>query len=583
MEDIRFYRNGDLIDSPRNWKSTEFSWEWQNNKAEASINMDNIEFVGEEAARLTQRVLNGMSGGVGIFEGEPMRIEVGEVGDPDIVFEGYLDFADETTFMAPNVFRTSLKKKQGTDWLNDVADGISFRYLYEIGHITQPMFVKIPYVLNFKPDRGEILILSITIFTVTSELYRLIKDIATAIAEIINSVTPSVGFGVVWDIGDVIWVVLNTIGRIVFGVLIVITLKNLIETFIEELVPKKRFHKGITFLNLMERAVSYFGYQLQSGLLVSISDWVFMPRKTHTGGIPPTGFPELGVPTLDGAFDKIGDFIRWMKIILQADFVIDGNTFIFEHETYFEDTASYVLPNVWDDQERQFDVFSPNTQEFTSNYTISWAYDVLDRNTTENVEGLVVQSITEPIVVGDPAYKNMKGSEFMQFPLSLGLRKESLNRVENVLKVLAGIIDTITGMFGGSSNFVSKIEDRKHTLLLSEHTTTNPKVIKMQGNKLAPNQRIQLSARAILDTYHFHNFFFEKNGRHNQWLRHRGIKIPLSKQNCKKILQNPFCFTHDGKKARIDSLKWNAYSNTAEIDYRVNEKYTLNLKEKILI
>ena len=91
MAKIRHYRANTLVEAPRNWKELEFEWTWEVNKQEGNINVTNLEFVGQEAIEIRKRILNGLTGGVGVFEGEPYDIEVGEIGEPTFTFNGYLE------------------------------------------------------------------------------------------------------------------------------------------------------------------------------------------------------------------------------------------------------------------------------------------------------------------------------------------------------------------------------------------------------------------------------------------------------------------------------------------------------------
>ena len=521
--------------------------------------------------------MNGLTGGVGVFEGEPYDIEVGEIGEPTFTFNGYLDFADESTFIGSNVVRTALKKKKGNDWLNDVADAYTFRYLYDIGKVTNSDFIKVPYVINYIPDNMQLLMLSITTYMLTKELITLIQTTATGISEIIDSVTPNVGAGVTMDIGDVIWAVVSTVANIAYAIALTIALKNLIEQIIEQIFPKVRYHLGMSVKTMFQRAVEYLGFTLQSTLLEYYKDFVLIPSKSHKGGEPQSGFFELGCPTLNDATDKIGDLIRVFNKIFNADFLINGNIFIYERKSYFQQTSSYILPDIWDDQTLQVDVIRPNANEVVSNYNINWAYDVQDQNTLDNQTGRIFQVTLEPIIENDSNYRNLKGLTEIGIPFSMGTRKEGLTDVEKFLKEVAKLVDNI-----GGSSYVQKINDRTGMLNLSSHFITIPKMVVMQGNKLASNQRELLSAKNIYFNCHKTNSFAPVDGVHNQWYLVKNKRIPFKQENLQLIINNPFCTDFNGKKVKIERLKYKPYSNYAVIDFRINELFTVNLKNKYI-
>ena len=165
---------------------------------------------------------------------------------------------------------------------------------------------------------------------------------------------------------------------------------------------------------------------------------------------------------------------------------------------------------------------------------------------------------------------------------SLGLRKNKLTRIEEALKGLAKVIDGLTGFFGGGTNFASQIENRKGSLLTSSHFFTIPKIVVMSGSKLAQDQRGLLSARRLWDELHFINSFVEVNGVHNQYYRYLGVKVPFCLGDFVDLVNNNNCKTIDGERAKIESLKWRVWDNTAIIDYRVKKKYTNNLSIKYI-
>ena len=138
MADIRHYRNGILV-NPRDFDQAKIIMDWTGKKEAANITINSIKLVGAEGSALRDRILSGLTGGVGFFEGEPYRIEIGELGN-SFGFDGYLDFASGVDFIDECEVECQLKREQGTDGINEVADGFSYRYLESIGVITKNDF-----------------------------------------------------------------------------------------------------------------------------------------------------------------------------------------------------------------------------------------------------------------------------------------------------------------------------------------------------------------------------------------------------------------------------------------------------------
>ena len=122
-------------------------------------------------------------------------------------------------------------------------------------------------------------------------------------------------------------------------------------------------------------------------------------------------------------------------------------------------------------------------------------------------------------------FVNIKNLAQISIPFALGKEKTGLTAVEEVMKTLGQIVDNLTGIFGGGTNFANQVEERIGSLLLSSHFITIGKVVVMSGRKLANNQRQLLDTKLLWDKYHYINSFAEYQGVHNQYYRY--IEQPL--------------------------------------------------------
>jgi hypothetical protein len=582
MADIRHYTDNQNLGEPRNWPELEITFNWVDNKEEGAVKTTQLEFVGRQRKYLAERLMNGLTGGVGIFEGIPYRIEVGQEGAPSFVFDGYIDGASDTTFIGREEIIANIKRKAGDDWLNDVADSFSFAYLYSIGEITSSNFVKVPYIINYVPDGTQFILLSMSLYMATKELIENTKELSELIGQTVNAATPVVGVGAgvgavvvtAWDLGDWIMYAIYVIAKIVYIVAITVAIVKLIQQVLEQIFPKQREHLGMSIFDLAKKGAEHLGLTLQSSLLEEKRDWIYIPQKDKKGGT--TG--ERGYPTNTDPIYTFGDFIRVYKSIFNADYKIIDGVFIFERRDYWQQTSGLTLPGIFNDQERLLNRFSPNTSEFIANYNIHWAYDTQDQNTLDDTTGLTFQAITKPNTVTDQKLVNMKGLAEISIPFALGKRKNSLTALETFAKGVFQVVDNITGIFGGGTNFTNKIENRVGSLLLSSHFIAVGKIVKMQGNKLDTDQREKLAAKRLWEGYHYINSFAEVNGVHNQWLKYPKLRMPITEEQLRTILGNNFLNSPEGKRAMIEILTWKPYDGTVEIDYRVNEKYTNNLK-----
>ena len=384
MTDIRHYRNGVLV-NPRDFDQAKITMDWAGKKEAANITVSSITLVAEEGKALRDRILSGLSGGVGFFEGEPYRIEIGPL-DTQTSFDGYLDFSAGVNFVDACEVECTLKREQGSDWLNEVANGFSYRYLQNQGIITDTDFVSVPMVINYIPDGAQLLILSISTFIMTKELVESIQAIADRIADLVDAATPVVTVPPGIDVGNIIMAALKLVAQIAYTAAIVVALVKLTESIIEQLLPPKRYHKGMTVKNLFVKACQYLNLTLESTLLDEIdkggNKWVLLPSKNHRGGEKPTGadasWRETGVPSQQDSTDTFAGVIRTFKDMFNADFQLKDGVFIFERRDFFVKSTGYVIPDTFIDQEKLIDSNTFNTDELKSSYNINWSFDSQD-------------------------------------------------------------------------------------------------------------------------------------------------------------------------------------------------------------
>src|SRR6056300_1258999 len=97
-----FYINNKRITEPNNWKELSLELNFDRDDPNSQVNINEWELgVGgydpnKDGANLSNaHINNGLSGGVGIFEGLPFRIELEHAGTLEDVFKGYLDLTND--------------------------------------------------------------------------------------------------------------------------------------------------------------------------------------------------------------------------------------------------------------------------------------------------------------------------------------------------------------------------------------------------------------------------------------------------------------------------------------------------------
>jgi hypothetical protein len=605
MANSRHYLNNLQVNEPRNWQDLEVTIDWTQERTDGKISLDKLEFVGETAELIIARMNGGLSGGIGYFEGEPYRIEVGEPLNPAFTFEGYLDFTDNPVTKDCNIVEVSLKQKQSSDWLDEVADSFSYRFLSDPsyngnGKITNSDYAGVPYVINYIPDGVQLILLAISTFTVTKELVESIKSIAEQSENIANGVTPvtgtSVGFGAgvvtAWDLGDIIGAVIKLAITVAYTIGIIYALVKLIEQIVEQLVPKRRFHLGIPIRTLFQKACDYLNMTLSSTLLDNLDrsseKWVLIPSKGNKGGEPPTGadantWREVGIPTSADGLDTFGDVIRTFKRVFNADFRTKNGVFQFEKADFWEGQSGWIIPDTFTNQTNLRNETSVNTNEIKANYVIKWQTDQQDMNTLDNQQGRLFQAITTPTIVNDASLVNIKGLETIDVPFSLAVRKDSLTFLEDALKVFLDAADFLTGQLGQPQGFASLMTSRIGSMSISSHFLSIPKMVVMGSNNLAVGQRTIMSAENLWNNYHAIESFVPIDGKHNQQVIYSDVKIPFCFEDFVSLADNNYVQTKDGESAEISNLVWQVENDTATVTYKVNRLYDNNLTLKTIV
>ena len=174
MTNAIFKLNNSVVNPVKEWEAIQVLATFDQTGGEANITTEEFIFVNENAVLIRDYIAGGVSlTSFGIFEGIPFTIEI-QNGSNQIVFDGFLDL---TTYkeISPVEVRCKVKKYTGLNSLAERSQGLTMRYLIDIGVIDQNDYVAIPYIKE-KPlgdSVAELAVLSLTLFTCKS-LYLII-------------------------------------------------------------------------------------------------------------------------------------------------------------------------------------------------------------------------------------------------------------------------------------------------------------------------------------------------------------------------------------------------------------------------
>jgi len=571
--DVTFEIDGQPGGTPGNLAEITLSANWGTREGitEQEISTTSIEFVLEDAKKLNQHVADGLTGGVGIFEGLPYKINYDSIN----IFDGFINLSDDAEFIESEKVIANIVKSGGADWLNDVADGFSFAFLREQNYIVDSDFVVVPYVLNFRPEAFIVGQLGIALFILQKELIQGIRDIADNFANFAEA------FGKINPLGEILSAGLLLAAQIAYTTAVVFALIQTIKDIINQFFPPVRRYRGMTIKRMFETGLNYLGLGFQSTIFDDplFKKSVFLPSKSKRGGLF-GNTDKFGNPNQNSSVYNFGDFIRTMLTMFNADYKIENNTFVFERRDYWNNLSTYILPDVETNQSARLSELQYNTNEFVKNYFISFQTDVQDQNTLDNFAGTNYQVINEPITVTNNQMTSGKGLAQIRPPFARATRKESLTIYEKSLLEIAKLTDKLAKVINQRPNLAGLITNRVGMMSQSSDTTTVDKFIFIENQQMSATQ---ISAELLWNRFHFIESFAEITGTdgkiyHNQQIIRSAEKIPFCLTDWNQVLNNNKFTTTTGQTGEIISIDWDFQIGLANIQYKIKQLYTKNLK-----
>lgn len=619
MSILKFYIDSQLVREPLEWKEIEIELNFEDiNEIQSSITQDKLTFVLENADFLNTYLIDGTTGGLGIYWGVPFRMELGS----EVLFDGYIDLTNEAEFSCSKII-ANIREARKLDWIDKVADGFSFDLLYSRGIITTNDFVKIPVIQSDIPDYKQASIFFLYSFVITRELQEVIKELYYITSDLAGVFSSIAG-------------VLKLIFYLVYLITLIIAIIAAVKQMISELIQPVRYHLGLTVVSHFEKACSYLGYTFQSSIFQDAAPtnneltsglWknlCLLPEKNKRGFKKNESTKQMGY--FNGTF---GDFLRGMEGVFNAKFTIINGVFRFERRDYGSSSAVYKIPNV------RRDFHGTNADEIISNYLIQFQVDNLDLNTIVRYKGTNAKNYITSKIKDSTRTELIRGLFQPSIPFALGRRKNELTRVEQLVKdflvVIDGIlsvvytvvdvvvkgvaavvkainkiikaINTLPGInintlnvpsFNVPKNSLSQVIDNRIGMLsLSDDIFGVPKLILIQGSgfdvKITTDNETKLSAENLWNKYHYLESMVPTTQRPtgNQAYVYSIAKIPFCKHDYDLIKgsdEGPAkVVSPEGNPARIRSLKWNPKKNYASIKYYEEKLFTTNLEQTLLI
>jgi len=523
---------------------------------------------------------------VGLFEGLPYKVEL----DGNITIDYYIDLTSDIKVRL-NEVEIKLFRRLGVDNFKSRADGTSFELMLSKGVLFDTY--NVPYFV-IKDNQVETAItLFIAIYVMTKELIQAIKDTADAIAELIEASTPIPGLSpagptISYNVGAIVKAGLKATAQIIYTGALLIAVINLASQMFVLLFPPKRNLLGCNFKEIMQKSCAYLGYTFQSDLLTAQPFWNIVPvplikdRKGIFDVLPDalTSPFNKGVPSSSDTTPTLGTFIDALLIMFNARLIVNNGVVRIERRDWlFNQTTNNILPALSLQADRD-DEYTYNIAEIWKRYYIHYQIDSTDLHTldSEMYDFHDAEFSTEPnFTISNADLVTIKGLNDVNIPFALGRRKEQLNWVEAIAYGFFVLIDSITGIFGGGTNYGPQIGDRRNCLQISQEFFTTTKVIYGRFGQFVIGSLVQqpdytdvVSARALWNNYHYINAIDQ-----NDWIIKENVRCRLNAMDFVSLLNNNYAEIN-GEMSEILRIEWIDEKSFAQITFQTRSNWAQN-------
>lgn len=457
------------VPPPRNWKEMRVQLIFTQGEMEAQLQSIVFEWVNKNADRIKQYINSGLTGGTGIFEGIGLRIYAGS--NNTMIFDGCLDLANTSLEIETGIIKSPIKESGRIDWLNDVAQSITFEYLTDSIHngkpyqITTADYKQVPYCISTIPNYTQAMLLSISLFIVVKEAVDVICKIESLIARMI-------GQGLSWI--QLIFTIIEVVLYIIYLIAIIIAAAKLMQELMDNIIQPKKTKLGMREVDLWVKGCKYFGlnfastiygYNAPDGYQGRYADMTLIPKKILKFNGDPSLENYLRPPDETNATDSYGyyegtfkQFIDDMKLVYNGDVVIRNGTLYFEEAHHWNKVDPFVLPNEGE-VGYTFNYpapYSTNASEIPAVYIVQFAKDEQDLNTYNDYTGTYCIAQTTPNVVRNQKNQLLAGSVNIQLPFAQARRKMGMTKME---KRLLGILRDFNRYINDVFRLHNKIND----------------------------------------------------------------------------------------------------------------------------
>lgn len=563
---------------PDNADDIGIKMDWSNpaNSIENELTVDSVKL-----SRKAKKIVLDHIDNVGIFQGIPLTIQIENVS-----LEYYIDLvaSPKLSGEGDSSIEVKIKKRKSFTWFKDNADVLSFEAINVKSAINT---FNVPYVVIRDNQAVMLITMTISTFAMVKTLAEGIERLAESVADLIEALgpTPSLGVGVGFagpvvvasvgsDTGDISALVIKVIVRIILLAAILVAIINMAKRILDIIFPPVHNLKGSTFLELINKGCNHLGFTFQSSILSGVfAPLAVLPVPLIDGNqsIWDTAFFSAfqtsfnkGYPTAQDTTPTLGSLIDAFADMVNGEIWVENNIVRLERRDHRLNVSARKVTNTLNLQDVRENQYTYNTGEAFKRYYLHYQTDISDTHTLDNMTGISAEYSTEPVSVVSDDLVNIKGLFDVSIPFSFGSRKKGLNIIEKAVLPFAKITDTVTGVFGGGTSFVSKINGRVGVLQISQPLFTTTKILYQFGGKQPADYIDKIKANRLYLDYHFINevkFNFK---------RIYSASVPFSSKDFAALQNNNYILDETNTLLELLNFEWVNKNKTAEIEYAVD-------------
>lgn len=589
MATITKYKlNGIDYTPPREWAGTEILATFDGDSVQANITTSEFSFVNDAKNAIDLWMASTPT------EGIPLEVSVSNETTTYGAFSGYLDFRT-LQYLSDIEATCGIKQDNGIASLDTRLRGITMELLQQKGAYLTSDFCHIPYIVENRKTLLEKVYL-------LAQAYSIVKTGVDEVHKIINIASDITSAGIVQALVNLTVTLVNL-------VLLINRLVDLLQEIQDSFFPPIRYHKGISLYTAILRAVSYCGYSLQmdSTLATIMQKYKLCPSKSDEIGALNTSSTASGILKPQDFGYVASDLFALANRAFFTKVAIQGNTVILRtwNDPFWIQSSSYTMPNV--KVEQAFinnGSWSPNYNELDSSRILEYTRDESDLWTLTNVNDQISVTTVSPVVVNNQSRVLLTGSEQINIPYALCVRKDvvdelldeflgtasGLDQIKNTIEIefnsVAGILGTA---FPALGNFIDTVMNRTGCLKVENHFFSLPKVVYLETNNRIPeNYADIIGAIALSNNYHSYKSFVPgvRNPLNpadtNAKYVYTGVTIPFGINDFNTLINNSYFTTVNGQVGKFTSIKWLPDKDKAECDFWIQTNWAVNLQENTI-